>query len=416
MSITLSHVWNMTVVFLLLVAHAAAASQTVRGQAAAPSEDRTNVPIKVTVAVSKPLAEVNVAKVKIGDQEVWGQLTAPGLLNDQADKIKDGVARELHLIVPKLAKGQEVSIEATIADDAKGPSETFAWKEVPKEHIDLTYAGRPVARYMMEPYDDSSGESRERTYKVFHHVFDPSGQALLTKGAGGRYTHHRGIFYGFSKCSYGDGGKKRADIWHCRGGVHQSHEGVLSQEAGPVLARHRLAVDWHGNDKEVFAKEVRELTFYNTPGGLLVEFASRLQSVDGTLKVDGDPQHAGFQFRASNDVNDKTAGQTYYIRPDGVDKPGSYKQNQQQPWNAMSFVLDDQRYTVGYLDHPENPKPGFYSERNYGRFGSYFVAEAEGDQTIDVNYRLWIQPGEMDVATVAAHAQNFTDPPQVGVK
>jgi len=71
---------------------------------------------------------------------------------------------------------------------------------------------------------------------------------------------------------------------------------------------------------------------------------------------------------------------------------------------------------AAYLDHPDNPKPAYYSERNYGRFGSYFVAEAEEGETIGANYRLWIQPGEMEVDEVAAHAETFADPPKVTVK
>ena len=192
--------------------------------------------------------------------------------------------------------------------------------------------------------------------------------------------------------------------------------GVTASEAGPLLGRHRLAIAWIGDDNQMFAREIRELTFYHTDDGMLVEFASKLQSVDGKLKLDGDPQHAGFQFRASNEVSAKTAKQTYYVRPDGTDKPGSYKQNQKQPWNAMSFVIGDQRYTACYLDHPKNPKPAFYSERNYGRFGSYFVAETEGENTIDVNYRLWITNQEMTVEAVAAHATNFVEPLTVTVK
>ena len=82
----------------------------------------------------------------------------------------------------------------------------------------------------------------------------------------------------------------------------------------------------------------------------------------------------------------------------------------------MSLGLDGQRYTACYLDRPENPKPAYYSERNYGRFGSYLVAETDGDKTIDINYRLWIQPGEMGVAQVAAHAANFAEPARVTVK
>ena len=62
---------------------------------------------------------------------------------------------------------------------------------------------------------------------------------------------------------------------------------------------------------------------------------------------------------------------------------------------AMSFMLKGKRYTVLYLDHPSNPKPARYSERAYGRFGSYFVADVTEDMPLNVKYRVWIQPGEM---------------------
>ena len=42
------------------------------------------------------------------------------------------------------------------------------------------------------------------------------------------------------------------------------------------------------------------------------------------------------------------------------------------PWYAMSFVLDGQRYTACYFNHPDNPSPTRFSERDYGRFGGYF--------------------------------------------
>ena len=57
-----------------------------------------------------------------------------------------------------------------------------------------------------------------------------------------------------------------------------------------------------------------------------------------------------------------------------------------------------------------------FSERNYGRFGSYFVAETEGEETIDVNYRLWIQRGEMEVEEIDAHSKNFVVPVTASVK
>jgi hypothetical protein len=114
-----------------------------------------------------------------------------------------------------------------------------------------------------------------------------------------------------------------------------------------VLGRHRVVISWHGKDA-AFAEEERELTVYNVPGGHLIEFASRLRSPSGRVRIDGDPQHAGFQFRAHNDVDAFTALQTIFVRPDGVGKPGETRNWDPQtrqgpvnlPWNAMSFVLE----------------------------------------------------------------------------
>jgi hypothetical protein len=217
---------------------------------------------------------------------------------------------------------------------------------------------------------------------------------------------------GFNKCTYGDG--KRADTWHCQKDDHQSHQGFLNVEAGPVVGRHRVAVDWHGAKKEVFAKEEREMTVYNVPRGTLVEFASRVKTPGGKVKLDGDPQHAGFQFRAHNDVAAKTAKQTYYLRPDGKGEPGKTrnwpgdKAHVDLPWNAMSFVLDGKRYTVAYLDHPKNPRAARHSERDYGRFGCYFEYEVTKDNPLVVHYRVWLQEGEMTRDQVQALSTSFT--------
>ena len=64
---------------------------------------------------------------------------------------------------------------------------------------------------------------------------------------------------------------------------------------------------------------------------------------------------------------------------------------------------------VVYLDHPDNPKPARSSERDYGRFGSYFVADVTKDKPLKVKYRLWIQPGEMTVEQCEAAAKALLD-------
>jgi hypothetical protein len=348
-------------------------------------------------------------------KELPCQLTTPGLAELVGDKL-----RELHFVLPQIKAGETLELTATFQTTAHVSNTGFSRFQKSDEYNELRYQDRPVLRYMHQPFDSSSKEKRDLTYKVYHHLFDPAGEKPVTKGPGGLFPHHRGLFYGFNRIGYGDG--KKADVWHCTGDAYQDHEKFLAEETGPVLGRQRVQIGWHGPGKEVFAREVRELTVYKLPGGILVEFASRLGTTVGPVKLDGDPQHAGFQFRADNEVAAKTAKQTYYIRPDGVGQPGQtrnwpeVKTHVNLPWYAMNFVLGGTRYTAAYLDRPENPKEARFSERDYGRFGSYFAYELTAKNPLIIRYRLWLQEGAMTPAEVAARAAAFIDPPRVTIK
>lgn len=379
--------------------------------------DREQTPVKVTLEVPEELKDATVAELTTaGGQKIVGQLTAPGVLN-----VADGKnARELHFILPKLAAGETLEVTATIRD---AEAETgFTWHDTAGKHAELRYGDRPVMRYMYEAVDNSTEARRGETYKVYHHVYTPSGSRLLTKGPGGLFPHHRGLFYGFNRISYErDGKKMSADVWHNKQGEDQSHLKFLAQEEGPVLGRHTALVAWNGRDGETFAKEKRQMTAYAVPGGTLIEFSDELQSEVGKIKLAGDPQHAGFQFRATQDVPDKTAKQTYYVRPDGKGEPGKFrnypgnKEHVNLAFNAMSIVVDDQRYTIAYLDQPTNPKEARFSERDYGRFGSYFETEVTEEQPLRVNYRIWVQEGEMTPEQVARLSNDFVHPVKVQV-
>ncbi|MGE0605811.1 MAG: DUF6807 family protein [Pirellulales bacterium] len=388
----------------------------------AAKHHRAQFPMRVQVELPKELAETGTAElIDEKGRAIIGQFTGPSLLDPVDKSDKDTVTRSLWFIVPALEAEQPLRLSGKITNDQPtvDPAGSFTWKETPGEYIQLSLGGLPVLRYMHQPLDESTPAQRELTYKVFHHLFDPTGQTVLTKGAGSLYTHHRGLFYGFNKISYGDG--KTADTWHCTNDAHLSHEGVLASEAGPVLGRQRLSIAWHGPGKEVFAHEERELTVYNVPGARLVEFASRLRTDVGPIKLDGDPQHAGFQFRASAEVAESTKEQTYYLRPDGRGQPGQFrnwpehKEHVNLPWNGMSFVVGGQRYTALYLDRPENPKESRFSERDYGRFGSYFAYDLTEDKPLDLNYQVWVQPGELTVEEAADHAADFVARPNAEV-
>jgi hypothetical protein len=386
--------------------------------------DRENTPVKVPLTLPQPLAKTGSVLLKHDGKAIPAQFTAPSLLAKSQPSEGDLSAVELVFVLPKLSAGETATLEATIGSEPGGTQggKAFAWEDESGKHVDLTFDGRPVLRYMYAPLDESTVDARHATMKPYHHVFDPEGKQLLTKGPGGLFPHHRGLFLGFNKISYGEEGKQKADTWHCNKGEFTQHKGFASQEAGPVVGRHVANIQWFGQKADHFASELREMTVYNVPGGHLIEFASRLSSEVGPIKLDGDPQHAGFQFRATQDVPDKTKDKTYYLRPDGKGQPGKFrnwpadKQHVDLPWNALSIVVGDQRYTVAMLDRPGNPKEARFSERDYGRFGSYFEYEIDSGKPLELNYRVWVQAGEMDVDGVQQLADDFVEPVEVTLK
>jgi hypothetical protein len=81
----------------------------------------------------------------------------------------------------------------------------------------------------------------------------------------------------------------------------------------------------------------------------------------------------------------------------------------------MSFVVGGNRYTALYLDKPTNPKEARFSERDYGRFGSYFEYTITKDNPLQVNYQVWIQRGELTGEEAMARDKNFDQPIQAKV-
>jgi hypothetical protein len=396
----------------------------------AGKNDLKHVPVCVPLSLSKEQAKDVDAELSTQGQKLTGQLTAPGIITESIAPSRRGlVRRDLHFILPALKAGETITlkVQTRLISPVPDPVMLVWSEEVPELVLSDPARGvnRPILRYMKQAYDKSTPDQRDRTYKVFHHVYDPAGKRFVTNGGENDlkpgekakllYPHHRGLMFGFNRITYGN--NKQADTWHCGKGEHQSHVNILNVEAGPVLGRHRVLVDWYGRAEDIFAKEERELTVYNVPGGTLVEFASRMTATNDPVKLDGDPQHAGFQFRAAQQVADKAAGQTYFLRPDGKGEPGKtrnwpeFKKHANLPWDAMSFVIDGKRYTAAYLNHPKNPGESRWSERDYGRFGCYFPFEMTKKRPLVVNYRVWLQDGDMTGDQVQALSDGFVAPP-----
>src|SRR5205823_12381540 len=86
-----------------------------------------------------------------------------------------------------------------------------------------------------------------------------------------------------------------------------------------------------------------------------------------TLKLTADPHHAGFHFRAAEEVaevktEDKNGGGAKYVRPEGA---ALIKDDNWSgcAWVHCTFSVNGRPYAVTHMDAPENPKPTTYSTR-----------------------------------------------------
>ena len=213
-----------------------------------------------------------------------------------------------------------------------------------------------------------------------------------TKGPGGLYPHHRGIYFGY-KCKVGG---STYDIWHCHRGEHQNHDTVVKSHAGPVFGGHTLKIRWNGIDGKTFLEETRTLLAFRQPDGqTLIEFRSTLQATVPAVELEGDPQHAGVQFRASQEVAENK-NNTRYLRPEkwkDLAAGDEVNKNVDLPWNAIQFDVGGEGYTVAYLSDPANPTGAKFSERLYGRFGEFFPWDLRRDNPLSVRYRWWVRNG-----------------------
>jgi len=375
------------------------------------------------------------ARLPAGGSTVANTVTLPDGMHVPAQisrgsfPAKDSASEYLVFVLPKLKAGETIEVTPTMLNYVVAPPQ-FAFVEKKDEPTELVYGGvngkRKVLQYFNLPHDP---KDHFFTFKPFHNVYDPvKGEVMLTNTSAkspkdGLYPHHRGLFFGFNRIGYGD--KRTADIWHGTDTVYSQHDKTLATKAGEVEGRQRVAISWHGKDGQTFANEEREVTVYAIPGGTMIDWNTVLTTSLDHVRLDGDPQHSGFHFRANQEVAKNGKENTYYLRPDGKGKMGETRnwdadakaaiskdpRTVNLPWSAMSFMVGGQRYTVLRINHPDNPKETRGSERDYGRFGDYFEYDLTPAKPLKLKYRVWVQEGEMTVQECEALAAAFVNPP-----
>jgi hypothetical protein len=279
---------------------------------------------------------------------------------------------------------------AGFAPAARAADAGFSLQDKPGEHLDVLLDGKTAARYMYA-HDTSTPARRLETYKTYIHVFDAEGKAPITKGAGGDFTHHRGIFIGWNKIGFNG---KTYDRWHMNNG-EQVHQKFLDRKAVADEAVVACLLHWNDEAGKPIVEETRTLTFRRAPAParLVIDFATSLAAPNGDVQLGGDPEHAGIHYRPANELVRK---ETVYVYP----KEGANAHKDlDYPWAGETYVLDGKKHSVVEMNHPGNPKGTKYSAyRDYGRFGAFFTAAIKQGESLALKYRFLVADGEMPPA------------------
>lgn len=281
---------------------------------------------------------------------------------------------------------------------AAEPTDGFTFEQ----GLDAKLNGKTWLRTVTTPFDVANPELN---YKVYTHIYDFDGAFPITKGAGGKYSHHRGLFIGWKTTRLKD---DTVDTWHMRTGrkkdgrdvfVHQQLAEWTALEGTADRASQTARILWAAEDMDPFIEEERTITTYPGQKGMrIIDFTSELKTLAGPIKLQGDPHHAGMQIRMSNEVVDNEKD-TVYILPDGATRIEN--DNVKGAWWACgNMVIGGKQYSVMHLTPPDlvTGQP-IYSARPYGRFGAFFEPDLTPEAPLAVKFRIIVSESPLDRET-----------------
>ncbi len=268
---------------------------------------------------------------------------------------------------------------------------------------DLQVGDTTVLRTMYTPFDP---ENAEETYKVYTHVMDFAGETPITKGVGGQFSHHRGLYIGWSRTMLD--GEDSFDTWHMPNS-YQEHVEWLHLEMGEGHSTQRQRIDWNTREDETLIREVREITAHVAPDGMrVIRFASSLEAVVGDIELRGDSHHAGMQIRMSNEVTEHPET-TEYILPEGAERLDNDEVSGGW-WAAAGVDVGGKRYWVLHMT-PQDHVGGepLYSIRPYARFGAFTEPDIAQGETLEMDFVVIISEQELDQAACQALYNAYAD-------
>ena len=388
------------------------AALTIRLGGEVPAVD--NAPVHVEIDLPQKFGDTQVNQIGVTLQ------SADGTVQDIAGQVTEEADGQhwLWWVVPTVDQGIPTEWEVSFYHMDDTGSDKFLWHDDPGKHLDLMYDGRKVFRYEYEI--DSQlvlGETLTGKNRVFYHIYDLSGERLITNGyEEGVWSHHRGIMIGWRDVTYRD---QKLSFWGMEQLTTQQHIEFVELTAGPVLARVKSRIHWNDSTDHTIIEETRTATIYHQPAPVIatIDFASELTAVAGDVNLAGDSEHGGVQYRAHNDIAAETPGSkkaSYFFHQEGIDP----REDHNLPWVGLSYDLDHKTYSVVEMSAEGNPQPAIWSAyRDYGRFGPYFSKNLADGESFKVHFRFLVRESTMPSREdIDAQYAWYTQPPQVNVE
>jgi hypothetical protein len=175
------------------------------------------------------------------------------------------------------------------------------------------------------------------------------------------------------------------------------HQKFAAQKAGADEATFTSVTHWNDEAGKPMIVEERTMTFRRAPAParVMIDFSTKLSAPRGDIMLDGDPEHAGIQYRPANEV---VTTETKYFFPK---EKATAKTDVDFPWVGETYTLNGKQYSVVDMNHPDNPKKTKFSAyRDYGRFGAFPVQGIKSGKSLTLKYRFLIADGKMPSAEV----------------
>lgn len=278
-------------------------------------------------------------------------------------------------------------------------------KPKPKPGADLTFAdGKPATTLFRRKHDP---EHHHDTCKVFHHVRALDG-TLLTKGNGGRFQHHKGLFVGWNQTRWNG---RRFDFWHMpKQELQVFQRFVAPDQLGMAAGAQVCEVHWVTPEGEPVVLERRGLQMLaQNEDSYTLHLRNELRAASHEVALGGDPQHAGQQFRSPQAFAPDGATKVTYVRPKSAEHHGN------DVWTGCDWIAaiqdhGDRTFTILRVEGPTNRGKTTWSTRDYGRFGATRTVKIRKDEPLLLDQFYVIANGRRDATWCQTQATNLRHP------